>query len=542
MLIALNQIADHADHLRRAAPTAEQDAGLLASVRELGILQPIIVQRVDGGFEIVAGRRRLQAARTIGLTEIPAEIRDIANGDAPAIEAAENLVRAAMNPVDQWRAIVALQQHGRTLNQAAAALGLPDRLARRLDKLGRLHPDMLDAVERHGMPAAGDLAMIVSAPLQVQQRAAKNRAKPGFAWREVMPACTVTRIPRSVAIFDVDAGKIAFEEDLFAEPGSDKQFTTTDVKGFLKAQQAALVQRVNAGKQKGEAITLAEWDITCGCPLVPKQWRQTYDTPKGKFKDGGRFMQFVAVRESGYAIGAIYELYAEKVETAAKQKARAKAAASQGDAAASATPAAPKPGITKAGIDLLAKAKTDALRARLRAGNLSMRHAIACLVLLLGARNVDIRGSELRDYGSASYRNRDLAARLIGPGGDLELLNEQDMAAIAGEALARALSIDAADAEKSTVKPGSGPVADWIGAALGAADHLPRLDTAEILAAVNAGELRAAAEAAGMKPAKTAVGLREQLTGKVPDWRPTAAQFGAPGPIARSAEDDEDDA
>jgi ParB family transcriptional regulator, chromosome partitioning protein len=70
-------IPDHG--LRRAATSAEQDAGMLDSVRRLGVLQPIIL-RPDplalGRYILVAGRRRYRAALAAGLGAIPAEVHD----------------------------------------------------------------------------------------------------------------------------------------------------------------------------------------------------------------------------------------------------------------------------------------------------------------------------------------------------------------------------------------------------------------------------------------------------------------------------------
>jgi len=73
----------------------------------------------------------------------------------------------------------------------------------------------------------------------------------------------------------------------------------------------------------------------------------------------------------------------------------------------------------------------------------------------------------------------------------------------------------------------SGPAAEWIGAAIGAGLALGRFDTADFLAQVGGDELRRAAAAAGEKATGSVKSLRERLVGKLPDWRPDAAVFGA---------------
>lgn len=98
--IAVTDIDVPEGGLRRSAPTPEQEAGMLDSVRHLGILQPVIVRphpRDLGRYLLVAGRRRLRAACAAGLSHIPAELHDaLDDADAAAIEAAENVQRVAM--------------------------------------------------------------------------------------------------------------------------------------------------------------------------------------------------------------------------------------------------------------------------------------------------------------------------------------------------------------------------------------------------------------------------------------------------------------
>ncbi|WP_102127019.1 ParB/RepB/Spo0J family partition protein [Deinococcus planocerae] len=91
---------------------------LAGSIRENGVLQPVLVRpREGGGYEIVAGERRWRAARLAGLSEIPAYIRDLTDDQAAAASAVENLLREDLNPVEEVEAKRRI---------AALALGLPD--------------------------------------------------------------------------------------------------------------------------------------------------------------------------------------------------------------------------------------------------------------------------------------------------------------------------------------------------------------------------------------------------------------------------------
>lgn len=205
------------------------------------------------------------------------------------------------------------------------------------------------------------------------------------------------------------------------------------------------------------------------------------------------------------------------------------------EAPAPPSPPQPKHPLTKAGQTLLAKAKTQGLRARLRAPLPAPTSdaLIAMLILALHADNVKIEGYQQPERDPANYRDSyahgggiDLVRRLITPAGQLQY-DEAELPKLALEAIARTLRI--AGPEPGYGQAGSGPVAEWIAAALDAQQHLPRLDTAEILATADSTELRAAAKIAGEK-FTTATAAKRDLVGKAEHWRPTVAHYGAPGP------------
>ena len=77
---------------------------LADSIRENGVIQPIIVRRKDGGFEIVAGERRWRAARMAGLRRIPAIIRDASDLDVAELTLVENIQREDLNPLEEAEA------------------------------------------------------------------------------------------------------------------------------------------------------------------------------------------------------------------------------------------------------------------------------------------------------------------------------------------------------------------------------------------------------------------------------------------------------
>lgn len=84
---------------RTFTESALQD--LAQSVREKGVLAPLLVRPIDGGHEIVAGERRWRAAQLAGLTEVPVVVRDLTDADARVAALHENLLREDLNLIDE---------------------------------------------------------------------------------------------------------------------------------------------------------------------------------------------------------------------------------------------------------------------------------------------------------------------------------------------------------------------------------------------------------------------------------------------------------
>lgn len=98
---------------------------LAASIRLHGMVQPIVVRpREGGGYEILAGERRFQAARRAGLDRVPALVRLADDGAALEIALVENLLREDLNPIEEARAYsILIETYGMTQEQVAERVG-----------------------------------------------------------------------------------------------------------------------------------------------------------------------------------------------------------------------------------------------------------------------------------------------------------------------------------------------------------------------------------------------------------------------------------
>ncbi|GAA4004480.1 ParB/RepB/Spo0J family partition protein [Deinococcus rubellus] len=106
-IIAVNRITVRDGQPRRHFD-AEALTALTASIRSQGVLQPILVRPAKNGYELIAGERRLRAARLAGLAEIPATVRAVEDQDVSLLAALENLQRQDLNPLDEVEATLAI--------------------------------------------------------------------------------------------------------------------------------------------------------------------------------------------------------------------------------------------------------------------------------------------------------------------------------------------------------------------------------------------------------------------------------------------------
>ena len=97
---------------------------LAASIREVGILQPLVIRATENGFELIAGERRLRAAKEAGIDRVPVLIRQAAESESMELALVENLQREDLNPLETAAAYQALiDSFGFTKEQLAERLG-----------------------------------------------------------------------------------------------------------------------------------------------------------------------------------------------------------------------------------------------------------------------------------------------------------------------------------------------------------------------------------------------------------------------------------
>ncbi len=164
----------------------DEDAlqALAGSLHEQGVLQPVLVRPVEGGYELVAGERRWRAARLAGIERIPALVRN--TGDAETLELAliENMAREDLSPVEEARACAALADElGLTREQIGKRVGRSRAAISNLVRLLELPDEVLDLLEQGTLSEGHGKALLMAEDHESRRRLARQAAKAGWSVR-----------------------------------------------------------------------------------------------------------------------------------------------------------------------------------------------------------------------------------------------------------------------------------------------------------------------------------------------------------------------
>lgn len=171
-LIPIEQISPNPDQPRKRFAEGDLD-DLAASIREKGVIQPLIVRAMaDGHFEIVAGERRWRAAQMAKLHEVPVVVRSFTDVEVLEVAIIENIQRADLNPVEEaagYRQL--MDRFGHTQEKMAEALGKSRSHIANLLRLLSL-PDRVLEMVRKGDLSSGHARALITAedPFKLAQQ------------------------------------------------------------------------------------------------------------------------------------------------------------------------------------------------------------------------------------------------------------------------------------------------------------------------------------------------------------------------------------
>lgn len=178
--IPLGRIRPNPQQPRRSFD--EEDlAELAASIRSCGILQPLTVRRAGEGYELVAGERRLRAARIAGLREVPCLVAQVGEEDSALLALMENLQRRDLDCWEEAQAIARLiSRYGLSQEEAARRLGRAQPTVANKLRLLRLPEDVRALLRENGLTERHARALLRLQDPEVQRRAAGDMVRRGM--------------------------------------------------------------------------------------------------------------------------------------------------------------------------------------------------------------------------------------------------------------------------------------------------------------------------------------------------------------------------
>jgi ParB family chromosome partitioning protein len=191
----------------RFAETALDE--LAQSIQANGIVQPIVVRRAGGRFQIIAGERRWRAAQRAGLRKVPVTYKDVADDKLLELALIENIQRQELNPIEEAKAYRKLIDNiGLTQEQLSERVGRERTLIATTMRLLKLPDDIQKLIEEGKLSAGHGRALLLSEDKDVQRRVARQILEKGLSVREAertVKTANVSASDRKKSIITKDA-------------------------------------------------------------------------------------------------------------------------------------------------------------------------------------------------------------------------------------------------------------------------------------------------------------------------------------------------
>ncbi|MBR9762003.1 MAG: ParB/RepB/Spo0J family partition protein [Rhodobacteraceae bacterium] len=227
MMVPIEKVVPNPDQPRRTF-TEDHLEELTASIREKGVIQPLIVRPkpgAEGTYEIVAGERRWRASQRAQLHELPVIIRDFNDTEVLEVAIIENIQRADLNPIEEAAGFRQLmEKFGHTQEKLAQALGKSRSHIANLMRLLQLPDEVRDMLQEGKLSAGHARALITSdEPVTLAKKVVAEglsvRATEALAKKPKPSAGPKTTRSAPKSLGEKDADTKALEGDLSAALG-----------------------------------------------------------------------------------------------------------------------------------------------------------------------------------------------------------------------------------------------------------------------------------------------------------------------------------
>jgi ParB family chromosome partitioning protein len=159
---------------------------LAQSIKEKGVIQPLLVRRQGDSYELIAGERRLRAAKTMGLKEIPVIVREVSDQDSLELALIENIQREELNPIEEAHAYQHLMDKFQvTQEKISEVLGKSRVSITNTLRLLKLPHEIQDEMKKGRISFAHGRALLEIEDLNHQRKIAQDIIAKGLSVREL---------------------------------------------------------------------------------------------------------------------------------------------------------------------------------------------------------------------------------------------------------------------------------------------------------------------------------------------------------------------
>lgn len=213
---------------------------LAASIRESGIIQPILVRRVAGRYQIIAGERRWRAAQKLGLPSVPVSLREVPDERLLELALVENIQREELSPLEEALAFQRLQEELRlTQEEIARRVGRDRSTIANTLRLLKLPRELRELLAAGRIDAGHARALLALEAAEQQLALGRETARKGLSVREVERRVAQLKSPRAAKPVRRDPNTRAAEERLRAVLGTRVAIARRGKGGALRIEFAS---------------------------------------------------------------------------------------------------------------------------------------------------------------------------------------------------------------------------------------------------------------------------------------------------------------
>ena len=218
-------------------PRVKKDAGLeelAASIKEKGVLQPLIVREITPGlYELVAGERRFQAAKLAGVENVPVIVKELSDQEALELALVENLQREDLNPIEEARGYARLmEEFGLTQEEIARRVGKSRAAVANTLRLLKLPEEIQEDLLAERLTAGHARALLALAEPHLMKRVRDEIIRRGLSVRQteaLVKGLKKEKTPKPAK----DPNLLALEQELADLLGTKVRFDWRGKRGRL---------------------------------------------------------------------------------------------------------------------------------------------------------------------------------------------------------------------------------------------------------------------------------------------------------------------